>query len=107
MRLFTVADLVDQFIVAIFSQLSELLKAGSCTCMLYFELPRPMSLFKTTCLLSRVQIDFYMLIITFVFIGHLYNAINTVRFYSLYWDWFNIDIYFEHVEATLMIVLSF
>lgn len=45
MRLFTVADLVDQFIVAIFSQLSELLKAGSYTCMLYFELPRLMSLF--------------------------------------------------------------
>lgn len=45
MRLFTVADLVDQFIVAIFSQLNELLKAGSCTCMLYFELPRLMSLF--------------------------------------------------------------
>lgn len=46
-----------------------------------------------------------MLIIIFVFIGYLYNVINIVRFYFLYWDWFNIYIYFEYVEVTLMIVL--
>lgn len=44
-----------------------------------------------------------MLIIIFVFIGYLYNVINIVRFYFLYWDWFNIYICFEYVEVVLMI----